>query len=334
MFSNLMGASPLALIALVALLLAFTEASESPYSGKTIAEVIASDPSYLDDGSATSNTNGTSTEAGLVARNFQNLDGKIFAASSNDSTGQGGYNITLPGNTCMSTVVGDFETPGGALISNATLGNILNAMPLYSEDRRNYTLTRALSVLQQLNTTLTDIVCAPPAAVGASRGLLFRYDPAEVEGFWSAFILGGVGVTGIAFAGLNTALIQGSAAVGNINLSQEVWILTAAALAQYIFLTITFRLQHLRYFSKTEAFVLNTFIAIGEGIAFACRYLWNKTCAAPDAVRAGVLRLAQATVNALQGFEPRRLSTSGMSSLNLVGQDIEQGQGGGDGVCS
>lgn len=327
-----MVASPLALITLVALPLFSAQASGSPYSGKTIAELIASDPSYSGDGNAPSNTNGINTEAGLAARDYEFLDGRIIAASSNDSSGHGGYNITIPGSLCTDIVVGDFVAPNGALISNATLGNIYDAMPVTSEDRRNYTLTRATSLLQKLNTTLTDVVCAPPAAVRTSRGLLFRYEPDEVEGFWAAFIVGGIGVTGIAFAGLHTALVEGSSAVGSITLSQEVWVLTAAALAQYIFLTITFRLQHARYFSRMEAFVLNTFIATGEGIAFVCQYLWSNRCAAPNALRVGILRLGQATIKKLQGFEPRSIGTGGMSSVDLVGQDVEQGQVG-DNAC-
>ena len=334
MFFNLRGAIPLALNTLVTLLLAPSQGSKGEYAGGTIAQLLESDPSYSSN--TTANGNDTGSDPPVARREFQDLHRKIFAASYNDSSGQGGYNITIPADVCANTVVGDFEAPSGDFVRNGTFADIYGAMSIRSERRTNYTLTQALALEAKINTTLTDIVCAIPEQ-SSGRALSFRYEPGEVEGFWSAYILGGLGVTGIGFAGLHTALVQeGLLSIGNISLSQEVWVLTATALVQYIIVTAVFRLQHLRYFSRAEAFILNAFIITGEAIVTACQYLWSKACAAPGALRMGILQIAQATVNTLQAFEPRTLGTGGPSSLNLVGQDIEQGQGqvGGAEACA
>ena len=326
MLLNLRGAIVLTVITLVGLLLVPSQGLKAPYSGETIAQLLESDPD--DHSNTTANDNGASPDSPVARRGFQDLNRKLFIASYNDSSGNRGYNITIPGDVCVNDVVGDFETPSGGFIPNATFGDIYGAMAISNEQRINYTMARALALDAKINSTLTDIVCPLPGQGGGGRALLHRYNAADVEGFWSAFVLGALGVTGIGFAGLHTALIQeGTLSFGNISLSQEVWVLTATALVQYIIVTAIFRLQHLRYFSKGEAFILNTFIVLGEAIVTSCQYVWAKTCAAPDALRTGVLHIAQATVNSLQAFEPRRLGTGGASSLNLVGQDIEQGQG-------
>ena len=325
MFFNLRGVIPFALIILVGSLLAPAQGSKGAYAGETIAQLIESDSSWSSN--ATASGNGTSSDPPVARRGFQDLHRKIFAATYNDSSGAGGYNITIPGDVCAKTVVGDFEAPSGAFIPNATFEDIYAAMLIPSQGRINHTLSRALALEAKINTTLTDIVCAAPGQGSGGRALLYRYSPSDVEGFWLAFILGGLGVTGIGFAGLHTALIQqGTLSFGNISLSQEVWVLTATALVQYIIITAIFRLQHLKYLNTGEAFILNAFIILGEAIVGFFQFLWSKTCAAPGALRMGILHIAQATVDALQAFEPRRMGTGGASSLNLVGQDIEQGQ--------
>ena len=314
---------------LLSLFLSPIQASSDPHSDGSIASLAAKiDLETRTDLTGNTVENGSSrsvaddVDNALAERGFTDLHRKVFSAVNFDGKANLGYNISIPGNTCETTVIGDWENPSGALVPNATLGDIYNAMNLPSAGLINYTLTRALALQEKLNTTLTDVICAPPAS--ANRGLLFRYDPRDVEGFWTAFILGGSGVGFIGFFGLREAIIPQS--MGNITVNEEVWILAATALAQYIVVSASFRLQHLGYFSKGEAFVLNAFIAMGEGIASSCRFLWDKTCAAPGAVKYGILRLAQATVDRLQSFEPRSLGTGGGSSLDLVGQDIEQGR--------
>ncbi len=334
MFSYVMSAITLILAAPLGSLLSPVQAG-SP--GATIADLItvldlstAPDSSYSDDanfidvGNPPSNASDTGVEYETAKRSFQDLHQQIFSASYTAPRGQTGYNITIPGDICANNVIGNFVTPEGVSIPDATIDDIYNAVPYTSARRRNDTLHRALAVQSTLNTTLLNVICAPPANPGASRDILFRYDRADVEGFWSAFIIGGLGVGGIAFVGLQQAIVNKDQ--GLISATEEVWILAATALAQYILVTIIFRLQHVRAFSRGEAFVLNVFIAMGEAIGGGCKRLWATECAAPDALRDGIRHLAQSTVNRLQGFEPRRLGTGGDSSINLVGQDIEQGQ--------
>lgn len=346
MYSNLVSAAPLVLTTLFCFLFSPIRASNVPYSGKTIAQLIASldagtaaDPSYSTDansninGRDTSNANSTDAQHELTKRTYELLlEGKLFAASYNASDGNGGYNISIPGDICADSVVGDLEAPSGRLIPNATFIDVYNAVDLPSTQLTNYTLTRALAVQSKLNTTLSNVICAPLP----DRELRFRYDPAHVDGFWSAFILAGLGVAGIGFAGLHEAIVRQSQ--GMITVNEEVWILAATALTQYIVITIIFRLQHVRAFSRGEAFIFNTFIMVAERIAAGCQITWSRTCAAAAAMRLGIIKLSRATVESIQGFEPRSLGSGGASSINLVGQDLEQGQShqpaGGGQVCS
>lgn len=333
MYSNLVSAAPLALTILFCFLFSPIRASNVPYSGETIAHLIASldagtasDPSYSTDAKA----NSTDAQHKVTKRTYEPLQqGKLFAASYNASDGNGGYNISIPGDICAASVVGDLEAPSGRLIPNATFIDVYNAMDLPSTQLTNYTLTRALALQSKLNTTLSNVICAPLP----DRELRFRYDPASVDGFWSAFILAGLGVAGIGFAGLHEAIVKQSQ--GLITVNEEVWILAATALSQYIIVTMIFRLQHLRAFSRGEAFIFNTFIVVGEGIAAGCQITWSRTCAVAATMQLGIIRLARATVKTIQGFEPKFLGSSGASSINLVGQDLEQGESAGEGqVCS
>lgn len=328
-----MSAAPLVVISLLGFLLSPGWASALPSSGETITQLMASldadtaaDPSYSAIANSNindrdrSNASSTDSQREVTKRSYANLNGKIFTASYSVSD-NGGYNITIPGDICASRVVGDLEAPSGRLISNATFIDVYNAMDLPSNELTNYTMTRALALQSKLNATLSNVICAPQPA----RGLLFRYDRSEVDGFWSAFLLAGLGVAGIGFAGLHEAIVRQSQ--GLITVNEEVWILAAAALSQYIIITMIFRLQHLRFFSRGEAFVLNAFIIVAEGIANGCRLGWSQTCAAvPTTLRLGIAQLRRATVERMQAFEPRSLGTGGASSLNLVGQDLEQGR--------
>ncbi len=340
MYSNLMSAAPLVLTGLLCFLLSPVWASEVPSSGKTIAHLVASldadiaaDPSYSADAKSNindtdrSNASSTDFRPDMTKRSYALLNGSLFTASYNASNGKGGYNISLPGDICADSVVGSFKTPSGRLIPNATFMDVFDATDLPSDELANDTMTRALALQSTLNTTLLNVICPPQP----DRELLFRYDPAEVDGFWSAFILAGLGVAGIGFAGLHEAIVRQSQ--GLISVNEEVWILSATALSQYLVITIIFRLQHVRAFSRGEAFIYNTFIGIGEAIAACCGVSWSRTCAAPGVLRAGLSRLSRATVQRIQGFEPRSMGTGGASSLNLVGQDLEQGRSPDSGNC-
>lgn len=329
MYPSLVSAAPLVFAGLFGFLLSPVLAAEVPSSGLTITELIASlDPDIAANSNWNiSNASSIVLQPDITKRSYAFLNGKLFTASYNASDGYGGYNISIPGDICADSVVGDLLPSSGQLIPNATFADFYNATDLPSDELTNDTMTRALALQTTLNTTLTNVICPPLP----DRELLFRYNPSEVDGFWSAFVLAGLGVAGIGFAGLHEAIVRQSQ--GSISVNQEVWILTATALAQYLVITIIFRLQHVRAFSRGEAFIYNTFIAIGEQIAAGCAFTWSKTCAAPTTLRSGLSQLRRATVKGIQGFQARTLGSGGPSSLNLVGQDLEQGQQGEGSQC-
>ena len=342
MIFDLVGTSPLLRVTLLSLLLAPSQGLNVNRFAGTNAQLAARND--LDSRADSSYSTHAAPDAGekvysipdtadlepeLAKRSLADVHAKIFTATFNNPDGHGGYNISIAGNACPNTIIGDYEAPSGGVIPNATLGQIYDTMSLPSEALRNFTLSRALAVQAQLNTTLTDVICAPPA--GANRALLFRYEVAEVEGFWTAYILGGTGVGVIGFWGLREAILSQS--MGAISVNAEVWILAATALAQYLLVTAAFRLQHLRYFSRGEAYVLNCFIAFAEGIAASCAYRWKQTCAASSAVGTGIKSFGTAALNVVTCGACGPSMVGNPSSLNLVEQDIEQGQGQGQPHC-
>ena len=58
-----------------------------------------------------------------------------------NSTGNGAYNITVPGCIAGNDIIGDIEAPNGTMITNATFGNLITILQLRGAALYNYTLT-------------------------------------------------------------------------------------------------------------------------------------------------------------------------------------------------
>ena len=331
MFPNLMVASVLVLTALVGLILSPVQSSDAPL-GQTVAQLIASLEldRHGDLGSTPPPANGTinakrkipslvDDSDELTARSF--LDTEQIA-EFNDS-GRG-YKIHLPGGVCITTVIGNLEGPTGAIIQNATVGDILKALYHVPDWSLNQYLQNRISTLQaKMNASISDVVCDPRP--GPSRNLAYRFDLTEHEGFWEAYLVATLGIMGIGFAGLHLGVIH-EGITANITGYQEVWILTMTGVAQFIFGTMMFRLQTKGHIGAVEAAILNFFIIMGEWIWWAFQKIGTGTCYAASAIQSCLVYMANCGPNNLRDFNPRSLTTGGESTVDLVGQDIEQGR--------
>ena len=199
---------------------------------------------------------------------FAKVNGQRFLNAFYNST-DGAYNLTIPG--CLSgyDIIGQIEAPNGTIINNATFADLISVLQLPGAALWNYTMTFANKTYNDINATLDVIICDGPQ--GATRKLLWPdalrpnwVDPAGREGWWSAYIIGGIGVFGIGYGGTHLGVIH-EGIVANISVETEVRILAATGFMEYVFLTMLFRLQSVdrRWIGRGEAIVLNTFIWVG-----------------------------------------------------------------------
>ena len=249
----------------------------------------------------------SSTTSYLAARSFPTsrpplpglakVNGQRFLNAFYNST-NGTYNLTIPG--CLSgyDIIGQIEAPNGTMMTNASFADLINVLQLPGAALWNYTMTFANKTYNDINRTLDLIVCDQPQ--GATRQLLWpdRLRPNWVdydgrEGWWSAYVIGGLGVFAIGYGGTHLGVIH-EGITANITLEREVQILAATGFMEYIFLTMLFRLQSVpkRWIGRMEALVLNTFIWLGAQLLKLLEVV-TQACYEPSTAAAGVQNVFQ-----------------------------------------
>ena len=258
----------------------------------------------------------SSTTSYLAARSFPTsrppLSGlakvnrqKFLNAFYNSTYGT--YNLTIPG--CLSgyDIIGQIEAPNGTMINNASFADLINVLQLPGAALWNYTMTFANKTYNDINRTLDLIVCDEPQ--GATRQLLWPdrlrpnwVDPAGREGWWTAYIIGGLGVFAIGYGGTHLGVIH-EGVTANITIEREVQILAATGFMEYIFLTMLFRLQSVpkRWIGRMEALVLNTFIWVGAQLLKLLEVL-TQACYSPATAAAGVQNVFQQAGQQIQSL--------------------------------
>ena len=258
----------------------------------------------------------SSTTSYLAARSFPTsrppLSGlakvnrqKFLNAFYNSTYGT--YNLTIPG--CLSgyDIIGQIEAPNGTMINNASFADLINVLQLPGAALWNYTMTFANKTYNDINRTLDLIVCDEPQ--GATRQLLWPdrlrpnwVDPAGREGWWTAYIIGGLGVFAIGYGGTHLGVIH-EGVTANITIEREVQILAATGFMEYIFLTMLFRLQSVpkRWIGRLEALVLNTFIWVGAQLLKLLEVL-TQACYSPATAAAGVQNAFQQAGQQIQSL--------------------------------
>ena len=251
-----------------------------------------------------------------------------------NSTDHGGYNLTIPGCLSPDLILGDGEFPNGTFVTNATFGDVIVALSLPPEALYNYTLTMAQQIYDKINATLAEVICE--GAAGATRQLLWLAFPRpnyrnadESEGFMSAFIVGIVGVTGIAWGGTHLAIAH-KWPTQNITIEPEVAILAATTAVEFIFLTVLWRLQSVpkRWIGRAEARVLNAFIFVGDRLLKGLQKIQSSTCFSTATAQTGLSGLITRAQEKVQIFRfGYGTNTGSMSRANLVevGSDVEMG---------
>ncbi len=243
-----------------------------------------------------------------------------------NSTDHGAYNLTIPGCLAADAILGDVELPNGTFVTNATFATLINSMQLPPAGLYNYTLTMATMMSEKINATLNEIIC--DGGAGATRCLLMQRpgwrDPDNSEGFMTAFIVGLLGTTGIAWAGTRLAIAH-HAPTQNISIDATVAILAATTALEFTFITMLWRLQSVpkRYVGRAEAMVLNAFIWVGGKVLIGLEYINKNTCVDTETAQTGLsgfMRRASQSAQVLR-FGYQR-SANAMSSQNLIGGTI------------
>ena len=270
---------------------------------------------------------------------FAKVSGQRSLNAYYNST-DGAYNLTIPG--CLSgyDILGQIEAPNGTIINNATFADLITVLQLPGAALWNYTMTFANKTYNDINATLDVIICDGPQ--GATRKLLWPdalrpnwVDPAAREGWWSAYIIGGIGVLGIGYGGTHLGVIH-EGITANISVETEVRILAATGFMEYVFLTMLFRLQSVerRWIGRGEALVLNAFIWVGAQLLKLLEVL-TQACYPPASASAGISNVFARAGNQIQVITTGAGTTIAQSIssnylLGLLGANEQAGSSSGD----
>ena len=249
--------------------------------------------------------------------------------ASSDSNDEG-YNISFPGSYPADTPIGgDWESPSGEIIHNATLAHIWSKLKeLRPAMLSNFTAARTNAALMNYHGLLSSVICDVPE--GPDRELLdlnsagnFRFDHERLTGFFATTIFACAGSWGITFYGIKSAIIhQGWTA--NITLWQQAEIIAATATVDLLYLRIMGKLAEHGYMSHVEAFVLNMLIIAGEYILSGVGRAVKGACTTVAQVRTGMatwtvsVRISGVMIFANPQSDTMR--TAGSSGVNLVSQ--------------
>ncbi|KAL8768190.1 MAG: hypothetical protein Q9209_005499 [Squamulea sp. 1 TL-2023] len=187
-----------------------------------------------------------------------------------------GYNITLPGQLCANTIIGDFISPAGNLYPNASLATVHASLFLLSEQvLLSYTERRLIIAAKRLYDSLKPWICDPPA--GGARALLFRYEASDRTGQCCYAILAGLAVP-IFMGTMYIPLAHpGYTAQWSGTAHWSVASFGFALLTAHTIILDRLRRSELRL-QRMEAATLNFFIIAGEQIRKALDASWGGIC--------------------------------------------------------
>ncbi|KAL8919107.1 MAG: hypothetical protein Q9172_005137 [Xanthocarpia lactea] len=201
---------------------------------------------------------------------------RTYSATYNDNNGSG-YNITLPGHLCASTIVGDYISPAGNLYYNATMATIHNSLAHLSPLAVRAFTTRSLVLARrQLYDALKPFICDPHEA--GARALLFRYEASDRTGECCYGISAVVGTMIIAAVGMLIPTMHPGATANWSGLADySIGVTTVTFIAIFNVILDRLRRPELR-FQELEADTLNFFIAAKETIVKGLKVLGTGVC--------------------------------------------------------
>ena len=246
------------------------------------------------------------------------LGGHSISTVFTDDNDQNGYNITLPPDTCANAVVGDFQSPSGQLVQDATVRDImieLRSNYKYEGFLRQYTLDRARELQGNISTLLPKAVCNPlDSDEISSRELLSALDLGS--GLWTALLLYTPLGGGVAWAVLDVTLTAANQSV--ITVTQESAVIAALGIFEAVLLTVMLHIERETVFGPYEMYLVNLFITTGVTLTSWARSGLSRTCTGFNEVSNWVQRLGAGASGSLQFI------SQSASSTNLVSQGGEQ----------
>lgn len=188
-----------------------------------------------------------------------------------------GYNITLPGQLCADTVVGDFISPAGKLYRNASLATVHTALVgLPPQTLLSYTRRSLDLAMHRLYNALEPWICDPPPS--GSRALLFRYSRSDRSGECCYAVLAGLTIP--IFGGSMYIPLAHPGVTANWPGVAHWGVATFGftLLTTYMLILDRLRRQETRL-QQMEASTLNLFIIAGEYIRKGLVASWGGICA-------------------------------------------------------
>ncbi|KAI9762650.1 MAG: hypothetical protein M4579_000268 [Chaenotheca gracillima] len=225
----------------------------------------------------------------------------ISTAFTNDEDGNG-YNITLPEHTCANSIVGNFESPSGHTLTDATVRDVIvdiRANAHYVGYLKSFTMGKLRELQSDINATLNEQICDESTSdLDYSGRELLDSHLAIGKGFWTAMLVYSPPGFGIAWGVLDAAITAQNNTV--ISILSETAIIAALGVFEAVLLTIILHVDRTAMFGDFEIAVLNLFITIGRGIKNRSRAGWSGTCSAASAVGGWVQKLARGVSGGVQ----------------------------------
>lgn len=198
-----------------------------------------------------------------------------YSATHDDGNGNG-YNITLPTQLCRSNVIGDFRSPDGLVIPNATMQTVFTSLTLLSADELyDYTVNMLQNASDRLYAALEALICDPPT--GGARGLLTRYLASQVSGFWVIGFLATIGTLAIGYGGLYIP-ISHPGPTANWTGAEDTAMIAATTALGFVYTYALVEMRKKEITNVVEAAILTFLSTSGEYLVLGLQKAWEQTC--------------------------------------------------------
>ncbi len=203
---------------------------------------------------------------GLRTIAYMNFFASTLSATIEDENGSI-FKIVLPTGLCAQNVIGNTEDPNtGIVVNDATLSSLYQSLvSLKPESQFNYTTSMLQKTTNTLDTALAQAICDSP--VGGTRALLYTLRRVEAQNMneWKCFLFTLGGLWGLGYLA-NAGPVANTSRLADLTGWGQTSLIAATAVIGSILTAGLGYLQKRGSKNTAEAFIINLFLAIVEGI--------------------------------------------------------------------
>ena len=186
------------------------------------------------------------------------------------------YSVIYPLELCPSNVVGDFTSPDGLVIPNATIQSIWTSLATLPADQLyRYTSNMVQTALVKYDAVIKPALCDPSAS--SIQGRMPRYQPSQTSGRISFTITGAFGLFGLAYGVLYVPIAKPGIAA-NITGPEAVAIAAASSTIGAFYYAVMHKLHTKEITNILDAFILTLVTTAFDGILKFFQHVWQGVC--------------------------------------------------------